>query len=37
MTNHNVEQKDLRGEIPISGEHVQNNTGVRRMLIQRVI
>ena len=25
MTNYNVEQKDLRGEMSITAEHVQNN------------
>ena len=29
MTNYNVEEKDLRGENPISNEHVQNNRSVR--------
>lgn len=37
MTNYNVEQKDLRGEMPITGEHVQNNRSVRQMLGQRGI
>ncbi len=37
MTNYNVEEKDLRGEIPITGEHVQNNRTVREMLGQRGI
>lgn len=37
MTNHNVEQKDLVGELPITVEHVQNNTSVREMLAQRGI
>jgi DNA-damage-inducible protein D len=37
MTNHNVEQKDLRGEEGITAEHVQNNTSVRGMLRQRGI
>ena len=32
MTNHNVKQKDLRGEPPITDEHVQNNRSVREML-----
>ncbi len=26
MTNYNVEEKDLRGERDITGEHVQNNS-----------
>lgn len=32
MTNHNVLQDDLRGEIAITEEHVQNNQSVRDML-----
>ena len=37
MTNYNVEEKDLRGENPITMEHVQNNATVRDMLGQRGI
>ena len=37
MTNYNVEEKDLQGEIPITNEHVQNNLSVRDMLGQRGI
>ncbi|MCL2350388.1 MAG: DNA damage-inducible protein D [Defluviitaleaceae bacterium] len=37
MTNYNVEQKDLHGENPITYEHIQNNTGVRKMLQERGI
>jgi len=37
MTNHNVGEKDLRGEHPITGEHVQNNKTVREMLGKRGI
>ncbi len=37
MTNHNVQQADLRGETAITTEHVQNNTSVRQMLDQRGI
>lgn len=37
MTNYNVEQKDLKGEMPITNEHVQNNRSVRQMLGQRGI
>ena len=37
MTNYNVEQKDLRGESPITREHVQNNQSVRQMLGKRGI
>jgi DNA-damage-inducible protein D len=36
MTNHNVQQANLRGELPITREHVQNNS-VRQMLDQRGI
>lgn len=37
MTNHNVEQANLRGEGAITHEHVQNNVSVRDMLVQRGI
>ena len=37
MTNYNVEQKDLQGEVPITGEHIQNNQSVRKMLLDRGI
>jgi DNA-damage-inducible protein D len=37
MTNHNVQQSNLRGDLPITREHVQNNTSVRQMLDQRGI
>lgn len=37
MTNYNVEEKDLRGERAITGEHVQNNLSVWEMLGQRGI
>ncbi len=37
MTNYNVEQKDLYGEVDISDEHIQNNRSVRGMLGQRGI
>lgn len=37
MTNYNVEEKDLRGERSITGEHVQNNLSVREMLDKRGI
>lgn len=37
MTNYNVEQKDLKGETPITQEHVQNNKSVRGMLLERGI
>ena len=32
MTNYNVESKDLYGEPEITGEHIQNNTEIRKML-----
>lgn len=37
MTNHNVEQSNLRGEHAITHEHVKNNESVRDMLGQRGI
>jgi DNA-damage-inducible protein D len=37
MTNYNVEQKDLHGEVNITAEHVQNNRSVSGMLGQRGI
>lgn len=37
MTNYNVEAKDLQGESPITVEHIQNNSTVREMLVQRGI
>jgi len=37
MTNLNVEQKDLQGERDITTEHIQNNSGVRKMLGERNI
>ena len=35
LTSHNVAEKDLKGEKPISKEHVDNNLAVRKMLIKR--
>lgn len=35
LTNHNVIDKDLRGEAPISKEHIDNNLAVRKMLKER--
>lgn len=35
LTAHNTEQKDLRGEIAITGEHLENNQSVRDMLLKR--
>lgn len=37
MTNYNVQQEDLQGEPDITGEHIQNNKSVRKMLGQRGI
>lgn len=37
MTNYNVESKNLYGEPAITGEHVQNNTEIRKMLGERGI
>ena len=37
MTNHNVDEKNLMGENPITIEHVQNNKTVRKMLGTRGI
>ena len=37
MTNVNVESKDLYGEAPISQEHIQNNSSIRTMLVERGI
>ena len=37
MTNHNVQQDNLRGEPAITQEHIQNNLSVREMLGQRSI
>lgn len=37
MTNYNVESKNLYGEPAIAGEHVQNNTEIRKMLGERGI
>lgn len=37
MTNYNVEEKDLQGETAITGEHIQNNSSVRRILGERGI
>lgn len=37
ITNHNVQQNDLRGETSITTEHVQNNQSVRNLLVERGI
>jgi DNA-damage-inducible protein D len=35
LTNHNIVDKDLRGNNPISKEHIDNNLAVRKMLKER--
>lgn len=35
LTSHNVTEKDLKGEAPISKEHVDNNLAVRKILKER--
>jgi DNA-damage-inducible protein D len=35
LTSHNVVEKDLHGEIPITKEHVDNNLAVRKILLER--
>lgn len=37
MTNYNVEEKDLQGEVAITTEHIQNSSSVRNMLGERGI
>jgi DNA-damage-inducible protein D len=37
ITNHNVKQADLHGEPTITGEHVRNNSEVRKLLVKRGI
>ena len=37
MTSVNVQQKDLRGQVGIEREHIDNNTAVRGMLLDRGI
>jgi DNA-damage-inducible protein D len=37
ITNHNVTERDLQGELSITREHTQNNTTVRSMLVERGI
>lgn len=37
MTNYNMEEKELQGEMAITAEHVQNNSSVRSMLGDRGI
>lgn len=35
LTSHNVIEKNLAGVTLITGEHVENNVAVRKMLIER--
>ncbi|MEI6889242.1 MAG: DNA damage-inducible protein D [Bacteroidales bacterium] len=35
LTSHNILEKDLKGEQPITNEHVDNNHAVRKMLLER--
>lgn len=37
MTNHNVQENNLRGEPSITSEHVQNNSSIRSILVDRGI
>ncbi len=37
ITNFNVKQEDLHGEPDITGEHVKNNSEVRKLLVKRGI
>ena len=37
MTNYNVEENNIQGEYAITGEHVQNNATIRKMLGERGI
>jgi len=37
MTSVNVQTKDLQGETPITQEHIDNNSAVRKMLVERGI
>ena len=37
MTGFNVQTKDLKGQSPIEKEHIDNNTAVRSMLLERGI
>ena len=37
MTSVNVQQKDLRGQVGIEKEHIDNNSAVRDMLLDRGI
>lgn len=35
LTSHNVVEKDFKGQEKISGEHIENNLAVRKMLLER--
>jgi len=35
LTSHNVLENDLRGEKPITSEHIENNKAVRKILLER--
>jgi len=35
LTSHNVVENDLRGEKPITSEHIENNKAVRKILLER--
>ena len=37
MTSLNVQTRDLKGQLPMEKEHVDNSTAVRDMLLQRGI
>ena len=37
MTSVNVQTKDLQDEVPITKEHIDNNSAVRKMLVERGI
>lgn len=37
ITNHNVKENNLKGENPITQEHIQNNESVRGLLVERGI
>ncbi len=37
ITNHNVKQKNLQGETNITDEHIENNSSVRGLLVERGI
>ena len=37
ITNFNVQKDNMKGEKKITGEHIKNNTGVRKLLLDRGI